>query len=74
MRPRATPSGFSPLHRCDSGAVLMEYVILTCFVSIVVLTFMREQFYNFDQGYVGLGAEWASYVQLLHRAIAMPLP
>lgn len=58
----------------DKGSVLMEYVVLTCFVSLVTLTFLRTYFYNVEKGYVGLGLEWARSIQLLHRAIAAPFP
>lgn len=58
----------------DSGSVLMEYLVLCCFVSAVLLGFFHESFFNFEQGYVGLGAEWAESVKTLHRAIALPLP
>lgn len=57
-----------------SGAVLMEYVVLCCGIAVVLLEFMHTQFYNFEEGYVGLGLEWAESVQLLHRAIALPIP
>lgn len=60
--------------RRDSGAVLMEYVVLCCGIAVVLLKFMHTQFYNSEQGYIGLGAEWARNVQLLHRAIALPIP
>lgn len=66
------------------GSVLMEYCVLTCFVSVAVLTFLQQAvfvngsavsgFFNFSEGYVGLGAEWAETVRLLHRAIALPIP
>lgn len=69
----------------DSGSVLMEYLVLCCFVVAVLLAFMQREatdaqgrpvsgFFNFKQGYVGLGAEWAESVKTLHRAIALPLP
>lgn len=60
-------------HR-DSGAVLMEYVVLCCGVALVLLEFMHAQFFNFEQGYVGMGLDWAESVQRLHRAIALPIP
>lgn len=60
--------------RCTSGSVLMEYAVLCCFLGVVLLTFFHSQFYNFTDGYVGLGAEWADHVRLLHRAIALPIP
>ncbi len=68
------------------GSVLMEYVVLTCLVSIVLLEFFQNAkfdkrtgepisgFYNTGQGYIGLGAKWADHVRLLHRAIALPVP
>lgn len=69
----------------DTGTVLMEYAVVTCFVAVVMLVFMQKAvfsadgtavsgFFNFREGYVGLGAEWAAYVKLLHRAIALPIP
>lgn len=57
-----------------AGAVLMEYVILTCCVSLVVLEFLHTQFFNITDGYVGLGREWAESVQRFHRALALPVP
>lgn len=58
----------------DFGAVLMEYVILCCGITLLLLEFMHKEFFNFEQGYVGMGLEWAETVQLLHRAIALPIP
>ena len=69
----------------DKGTVLMEYVILCCFIGIVLIGFLQvaaedsdgnaiSGFFNTTQGYVGLGLEWAASVQLLHRAIALPIP
>ncbi|MBR1837616.1 MAG: hypothetical protein IJ783_10055 [Kiritimatiellae bacterium] len=69
----------------NSGTVLMEYAVVTCFVAVVMLVFMQKAefasdgtpisgFFNFREGYVGLGAEWASHVRLLHRAVAIPIP
>ena len=52
----------------------MEYVVLTCFVSLVVLEFLHTQFFNVTEGYVGLGHEWAESVRRFHRALAMPVP
>jgi hypothetical protein len=52
----------------------MEYVVLCCFLGVVLLEFFHWQFYNFTNGYVGLGAEWAEHVRTLHRAIAIPIP
>ena len=70
--------------REDSGSVLMEYVVLCCGIALVLLLAMQGEgewngekllgFYNFEKGYIGLGAEWAGAVQLLHRAIAAPVP
>lgn len=68
----------------DPGTVLMEYAVVTCFVAVVMLVFMQKAvfvdgtpvagFFNFREGYIGLGAEWAANVKLLHRAIALPIP
>ena len=58
----------------DRGSVLMEYVILCCFVGIIAIEFFHTQFYNFEDGFVGLGLDWAGSVQQLHRAIALPVP
>ena len=52
----------------------MEYVVLTCFVSLVVLEFLHTQFFNVTEGYVGLGHERAESVRRFHRALAMPVP
>ena len=60
--------------RNASGSVLMEYVVLCCFLGVVLLEFFHLQFYNFADGYVGLGAEWAEHVRTLHRTIAIPIP
>ena len=56
------------------GSVLMEYVVLCCGIGVVLLEFFRTHFFNFDEGYVGLGLDWALSTQLLHRAIALPIP
>ncbi|MBR1608041.1 MAG: hypothetical protein IJ678_00320 [Kiritimatiellae bacterium] len=69
----------------DSGTVLMEYAVVTCFVAVVMLVFMQKAefasdgtpisgFFNFREGYVGLGAVWAERTRLVHRAIAIPIP
>lgn len=59
----------------DTGSVLMEYVVVTGFVSVFLLGFLQTQFYNVDEGYVGeLGKPWAAAVQRFHRAIALPIP
>lgn len=68
----------------ESGTVLMEYAVVCCFVCVVVLAFLQKAvyvdgaavsgFFNFDEGYVGLGADWADSVRRLHRAIALPVP
>lgn len=70
--------------RTETGSVLMEYAVVTCFIAVVVLTFLQRAvfvdgtpvsgFFNFSDGYVGLGAEWAGQTRLLHRAIAIPIP
>lgn len=62
------------LWRTDSGAVLMEYVVLCCGIALILLEFFHSQFYNLENGYVGEGAEWAESVRLLQRAIALPIP
>lgn len=56
------------------GSVLMEYAVLCCGIAVVLLEFFHTQFFNFEQGYVGIGREWFASVQLLHRAIALPVP
>lgn len=69
----------------DSGNVMMEYAILCCAIGVILLAFMQTEkrdgagnaisgFFNYENGYVGLGLEWAESVQLLHRAIASPVP
>lgn len=58
----------------EKGSVLMEYVILCCFIGVVLLEFFHTQFFNYTDGYVGRGIDWAAYVLRLHRAIAMPFP
>lgn len=70
--------------RKDAGAVLMEYVVLCCGIAVPLLLAMQSTgtwngeplfgFYNHEKGYIGLGAEWADYVRLIHRAIALPVP
>lgn len=60
--------------RSDSGSVLMEYVVLCCGIGVVLLAFFNTQFYNTTDGYVERGLEWAASVQLLHRAISIPIP
>ena len=64
----------TPRPRSDRGSVLMEYVVLCCGVGVVLLEFFHTQFYNATEGYVGPGLEWAASVQLLHRAISIPIP
>lgn len=58
----------------DCGSVLMEYVVLCCLIGVVLLKLFQGDFYDFEKGYVGLGAKWSGSVQLLHRAIALPIP
>ena len=68
----------------DGGSVLMEYVVLCCGIALLLLLAMQTTgewngqklfgFYNYEEGYIGLGADWADSVRLLHRAIALPVP
>ena len=58
----------------DSGSVLLEYLLLCCWIGIILLEFFHSNFFNYEQGYVGYGADWSRSVQLLHRAIALPIP
>lgn len=71
MRRRNAQCG---MRNAECGSVLMEYLVLCCGIALVLLEFMHHQFFNFEQGYVGLGADWAKSVGLLHRAIALPIP
>lgn len=57
-----------------SGSVLLEYAVLCCGIAVVLLKFMHAEFFNFGQGYVGLGSQWAEHVRILHRAMALPIP
>ena len=58
----------------NGGSVLMEYVVLCCFIALFLVEFMHKQFYDYEKGYVKRGLDWARYVGLLHRAIACPIP
>ena len=76
--------GMRNARRATGGSVLMEYVVLCCGIALVLLLAMQSEgewdgkplfgFYNYEQGYIGLGAEWANHVKILHRAMALPVP
>lgn len=58
----------------DCGSVLMEYVVLCCWIGLLVAGFVYGDFYNVTDGYVGLGKEFVKWRQILLHALAIPIP
>ena len=58
----------------SSGSVLMEYVVLCCFVGMAVAWFAYANFYNPVDGYVGLGLKFVQWRQILLHALSLPIP
>ncbi len=58
----------------ECGSVLMEYVILCCFVGMAAALFSFTDFYNVTDGYVGLGVKFVRWRQILLHALSLPIP
>lgn len=58
----------------ECGSVLMEYVILCCFVGACIALFVHLDFYNVSDGYVGMGLKFVQWRQTLLHALAIPIP
>lgn len=58
----------------ECGSVLMEYVILCCFIGAGIAMFVHLDFYNVSDGYVGMGLKFVQWRQTLLHALAIPIP
>lgn len=58
----------------ECGSVLMEYVVLCCFIGLAVATAVYADFYNVNEGYVGVGEKFVQWRQILLHALAIPIP
>ena len=58
----------------ERGSVLMEYVVLCCFMGLAVATAVYVDFYNVNDGYVGGGLKLVQWRQILLHALAIPIP
>lgn len=58
----------------SSGSVLMEYVVLCCFVGAAVVLAVSAGFYNLREGYVGNGLGFVFFHRLRAYALSLPLP
>ena len=58
----------------EAGDVLLEYVIVCSWIGIAVVKFMHAQFYDFDNGYVGMGLSIQKAFQRVLEGISLPVP
>lgn len=63
----------------DAGSVLMEYVVLCCFIGCAIVVFMHNEFYNvFDgfstKGFLNLGEGYVYFQKLRLYALSLPIP
>lgn len=68
MRPAPRPG------RGTGGSVLMEYVVLCCFLGIAVVMAVHNGFYNHAAGYVGIGRGYVWFQRLRLYALSLPIP
>lgn len=57
-----------------AGSVLMEYVIVCSFIGILVVVLFYTQFFNFNEGFIGLGEELKIATQQVLGGISLPIP
>ncbi len=60
--------------RSGRGSVLMEYVVLCCFLGIAVVMAVHNGFYNHAAGYVGIGRGYVWFQRLRLYALSLPIP
>lgn len=58
----------------DAGSVLMEYVVLCCFLGAAVVLAVHFGFYNVNDGYVGTGRSYVWFQRLRLYALSLPVP
>ena len=63
----------------DAGSVLMEYVVVCCFIGCVILLFLHNEFYNVVDGYhtkgpLKLGEGYVYFQRLRLFALSLPIP
>lgn len=63
----------------DAGSVLMEYVVVCCFIACVILLFLHNEFYNVIDGYhtrgpLKLGEGYVYFQKLRLFALSLPIP
>ena len=63
----------------ECGSVLMEYVVVCCFVGCVILLFLHNEFYNVIDGYqtkgpLKLGEGYVYFQKLRLFALSLPIP
>lgn len=56
------------------GSVLMEYVIVCCLIGVGIVLLFHKEFFNFGDGYVGLGQKIQTETQRKLGGIALPIP
>ena len=67
------------MHNGECGSVLMEYVVLCCFIGCVILLFLHNEFYNVIDGYhtrgpLKLGEGYVYFQKLRLFALSLPIP
>ena len=58
----------------ERGDVLMEYVVVCGIIGIGIVSFLRKEFYDFDNGYVGMGLSIQKAFQRVLEGISLPVP
>ena len=57
-----------------AGSVLMEYVIICSLIGVGVTLLFHNGFFNFNEGFVGLGLELKTATQWVLGGISLPIP
>ena len=63
----------------ETGSVLMEYVVLCCFIGCLIVLFIHNEFYNVVDGYntkgvLKLGEGYVYFQRLRLYALSLPIP
>ena len=58
----------------SSGSVLVEYVVLCCFLGAVIVFALHQGFWNPSDGYVGFGRDFVRFHRLRLWALSLPIP
>jgi len=58
----------------EVGSVLMEYVVVCCFIGMAVVLALHFGFYNVNDGYVGAGTSYVWFQRLRLYALSLPIP